>query len=73
MSWRYALIDICCSHSEVARHNKLAVYAPSSIAAFGPNLDLENVKDDVILKPQTIYGVSKVRLLFIYYYFECSS
>lgn len=47
---------------EVARHNKLAVYAPSSIAAFGPNIDLDHVKDDVILKPQTIYGVSKVYL-----------
>jgi threonine 3-dehydrogenase len=45
----------------VARHNNLKVYAPSSIAAFGPNIELENVKDEVVLRPQTIYGVSKVR------------
>lgn len=55
---------------EVAAKHRLKVFAPSSIAAFGPNIDLENVNDNVELRPRTIYGVSKVYLELIgeYYY-----
>jgi threonine 3-dehydrogenase len=55
---------------EVAARHNLSVFAPSSIAAFGPNIDLENVGDDVMLRPHTIYGVSKVYLELIGEYYH---
>jgi nucleoside-diphosphate-sugar epimerase len=55
---------------EVARENNLAVFTPSSIAAFGPNTPRTLTPQDTIQRPTTIYGVSKVagELLCDYYY-----
>ncbi|MDD5306423.1 MAG: NAD-dependent epimerase/dehydratase family protein [Deltaproteobacteria bacterium] len=55
---------------ECAReHNMTQVLVPSSIAAFGPGTPLENTPNDTVLKPTTMYGVTKVagELLCDYY------
>jgi nucleoside-diphosphate-sugar epimerase len=55
---------------EVARERKLErVMVPSSIAAFGPDSPKENTPNDTILRPNTMYGVTKVagELLGNYY------
>lgn len=45
------------------------VFVPSSIAVFGPGIPLDNTPNDVVLKPTTMYGVTKVagELLADYY------
>ncbi len=55
---------------ELARERKMKqVLVPSSIAVFGPNTPAENTPQETILKPTTIYGVTKVagELLGDYY------
>jgi len=55
---------------EVARDNKVAVFTPSSIGAFGPTTPVDNTPQDTIQRPNTMYGVTKVsgELLCDYYY-----
>jgi len=55
---------------EAAREHSLArVFVPSSIAAFGPETPRLNTPNDTILKPRTMYGLTKVagELLGDYY------
>lgn len=55
---------------EAAReHNLVRVFVPSSIAVFGPETPRINTPNDTILKPKTMYGVTKVagELLCEYY------
>ena len=54
---------------EIAREKKLRVFVPSSIAAFGPETPRVDTPQDTILKPRTMYGVTKVagELLADYY------
>ena len=55
---------------EAARKNDLVrVMIPSSIAAFGPETPRENTPQETILRPRTMYGVTKVsgELLCDYY------
>jgi nucleoside-diphosphate-sugar epimerase len=55
---------------EVARERELArVFCPSSIAVFGPDTPTENTPQETILRPTTMYGVTKVsgELLCDYY------
>jgi len=55
---------------ETARRSGLVrVYIPSSIAAFGPETPRDNTPQDTILRPKTMYGVTKVagELLADYY------
>ena len=55
---------------EVARERKLArLFCPSSIAAFGPDTPQDNTPQETILRPTTMYGVTKVagELLCDYY------
>ncbi len=56
---------------EVAREHRLVrVFCPSSIAAFGPETPRENTPQETILRPKTMYGVTKVagELLCDYYF-----
>ena len=55
---------------EVAReHNLTRVFCPSSIAAFGPETPQDNTPQETVLRPRTMYGVTKVagELLCNYY------
>jgi len=55
---------------ETAReHEMVRIFIPSSIAAFGPETPRVNTPQDTILKPKTMYGVTKVaaELLCDYY------
>jgi len=55
---------------EAAReHSMVRVFCPSSIAAFGPETPRLNTPNDTILKPKTMYGLTKVagELLGDYY------
>jgi len=46
---------------DLARDMKLReVFVPSSIAAFGPGTPLDNTPNDTVLRPTTMYGVTKV-------------
>lgn len=55
---------------EVARELNLKFFAPSSIAAFGPTSPADFTPQDTIMRPTTMYGVTKVagELLADYYY-----
>ncbi|UCC76962.1 MAG: L-threonine 3-dehydrogenase [Anaerolineales bacterium] len=56
---------------EIARERKLSrVFCPSSIAAFGPETPRDNTPQETVLRPKTMYGVTKVagELLCDYYF-----
>ena len=56
---------------ETAReHNLVRIFCPSSIAAFGPETPRENTPQDTVLRPRTMYGLTKVagELLCNYYF-----
>jgi nucleoside-diphosphate-sugar epimerase len=57
---------------EIAReHNVKKVFCPSSIAVFGPETPKLSTPQETILKPRTMYGVTKVTgELLTNYYFE---
>jgi nucleoside-diphosphate-sugar epimerase len=55
---------------ELARERELALFVPSSIAAFGPSTPRQGTPQDTIQRPNTMYGVTKVtgELLCDYYH-----
>lgn len=55
---------------DLAVSNKLKVFWPSSIAAFGPTTPKRDTPQHTILEPTTVYGVTKVtgELLCQYYF-----
>jgi nucleoside-diphosphate-sugar epimerase len=56
---------------EAARERKLTrVFCPSSMAAFGPDTPKDNTPQETILRPSTMYGVTKVagEMLCDYYF-----
>jgi len=58
---------------EVAREREMArVIIPSSIAVFGPETPTDNTPNETVLKPRTMYGVTKVagELLSDYYFYR---
>ena len=55
---------------EIAREKEMSrVFVPSSIAVFGPETPQDNTPQETVLKPKTMYGVTKVagELLGDYY------
>lgn len=62
-----------CNVLEVARQRELTrVIYPSSIAAFGPETPRDNTPQETVLKPKTLYGITKVigELLGDYYFYK---
>ena len=57
---------------EIAReHEMIRIFHPSSIAVFGPETPRDNTPQETVLKPRTMYGLTKVALeLLGEYYFE---
>ncbi|KAL0228420.1 hypothetical protein RCL1_004563 [Eukaryota sp. TZLM3-RCL] len=56
---------------EVSRMYGLRCFCPSTIGVFGPEAPAEQTPDDCVLKPTTIYGITKVHLeLLTEYYFK---
>ena len=57
---------------EIARHNKMTVFCPSTIAAFGPSTPRDNTPVECVMRPTTMYGVTKVyaELLGEYYHLK---
>ena len=56
---------------EIAReHEMIRVFVPSSIAVFGPETPRDNTPQETVLKPKTMYGLTKVtgELLGDYYF-----
>ncbi|SES96220.1 L-threonine 3-dehydrogenase [Natronincola peptidivorans] len=55
---------------EVARESQCAVCTPSSIAVFGPSTPKDNTPQNTLMRPTTMYGVTKVagELLCDYYF-----
>ncbi len=55
---------------EISKENGCALFVPSSIGAFGPDTPLDNTPQDTIMRPHSMYGVTKVsgELLCDYYH-----
>lgn len=55
---------------EIAREKEIAVFTPSSIAVFGDSTPKDKTPQDTIMRPGTMYGITKVagELLCDYYY-----
>lgn len=57
---------------ELARNNGIKVFWPSSIAVFGPSTPKDNVPQDTLMAPITMYGITKLagELLCQYYFLK---
>ena len=71
MAWKINM-DSMFNALEIMRQVKGAVFTPSSIGAFGPTTPMDNTPQDTLMRPTTVYGISKVaaELLGDYYYLK---
>ena len=71
LAWKINM-DSMLNVLEIAKEAHCAVFIPSSIGAFGPTTPLDNTPQDTIMRPTTIYGISKVaaELLGDYYFLK---
>ena len=45
---------------EIARERGIRIFHPSSIAVFGPETPRDNTPQETVIKPRTIYGITKL-------------
>ncbi len=71
LSWKINM-DTLFNCLENMKEVKGAVFTPSSIGAFGTSTPQDQTPQDTIMRPTTIYGISKVagELLADYYYLK---
>ena len=71
LAWKINM-DSMINALEVSRQTKGAVFTPSSIGAFGPTTPQDQTPQDTLMRPTTVYGISKVaaELLGDYYYLK---
>lgn len=71
LSWKINM-DTLFNCLENMKEVKGAVFTPSSIGAFGTSTPQDQTPQDTIMRPSTIYGISKVagELLADYYYLK---
>lgn len=71
LAWKINM-DSMLNSLEVMRQVKGAVFTPSSIGAFGPTTPMDHTPQDTLMRPTTVYGISKVaaELLGDYYYLK---
>ena len=55
---------------EIARMYDLRIFAPSTIATFGPSSELVDTPDLTIMRPTTIYGITKLHLELLGEYYK---
>ncbi len=71
LSWKINM-EAVFNALEISRQTQGAVFTPSSIGAFGPTTPHDQTPQDTIMRPTTIYGISKVaaEMLGDYYYLK---
>lgn len=71
LAWKINM-DSMLNSLEIMKEVKGAVFTPSSIGAFGPSTPMDNTPQDTLMRPTTVYGISKVaaELLGDYYHIK---
>ncbi|KAF9167919.1 hypothetical protein DFQ26_002373 [Actinomortierella ambigua] len=55
---------------ELAKVHRLRIYSPSTIGAFGPSTPKNNTPDLTIMRPNTIYGITKLHMELLGEYYR---
>jgi len=71
MAWKINTTGLVYVLEAGVKYKLDKIFAPSSIAVFGEGIDKQNTKQNSVLLPSSIYGISKVaNELWNKYYFE---